>query len=49
MADADNPPMHSTYMDYPEHDRTYRAFTSGAKWVTVAVVILLLLMAFFLV
>lgn len=49
MADADNPPMHSTYMDYPEHERTYRAFTFGAKWGTFAVVIVLLLMAFFLI
>ncbi len=48
MADADNVPMHSSYMDYPEHERTYRAFTFGAKWVTLAVVIVILLMAFFL-
>ena len=49
MADADHVPMHSTYMDYPEHERTYRAFTYAAKWVTVAVAVLIILMAFFLV
>ena len=49
MAEADQIPMHSTYMDYPEHERTYRAFTFGAKWGTVAVVIVVVLMAIFLV
>ena len=48
MADADNVPMHSTYMDYPEHERTYAAFTVVAKWGTVTVAVVLLLMAFFL-
>ena len=49
MADADHMPMHSTYMDYPEHERTYQAFTTGAKWGTIAVVIVVVLMAVFLV
>ena len=49
MADADHIPMHSTYMDYPSHERAYRAFTNGAKWATIAVVVVVLLMAFFLV
>ncbi len=49
MADANEIPMHSTYMDYPEHERTYRAFTAGAKWGTIAVAIILCLLAFFLV
>ena len=49
MADADKMPMHSTYMDYPEHERTYGAFTFGAKWVAVAVAVVLILMAFFLI
>lgn len=49
MADSDQIPMHSTYMDYPEHERTYRAFTFGAKWGAVAVAIVVILMAFFLV
>ena len=48
MADADHVPMHSTYMDYPEHERTYRAFIFIAKWGTAAVVVLLILMALFL-
>lgn len=49
MADADDIPMHSTYMDYPEHERTYRAFTFGAKWGAVAVAALVTLLAYFLV
>ena len=49
MADADDMPMHSTYMDYPEHERTYRAFTTGAKYVSAAVAVVVILMAFFLV
>ncbi len=39
MADSDHMPMHSTYMDYPEHERTYRAFTGAAKWGTLIVAI----------
>nr|WP_102959218.1 aa3-type cytochrome c oxidase subunit IV [Mangrovicella endophytica] len=35
-------------MDYPEHERTYSGFLALFKWGTVAVVILLILMAFFL-
>ena len=49
MAEADQIPMHSTYMDYPEHERTYRAFTTAAKWGTAAVVLIVILMAVFLV
>ena len=49
MVDADHMPMHSTYMDYPEHERTYRAFTVAAKWGTVAVVGVVILMAIFLI
>jgi hypothetical protein len=49
MADADHVPMHSTYMDYPEHERTYHAFTAAAKYGTLAVAIIILLMAFFLI
>ena len=48
MATTDDPPMTSTYMDYAEHERTYQAFTSGTKWVAIAVAIIIILMAFFL-
>ena len=34
--------------DYAEHDRTYRFFIALTKWGAVAVVIILILMAFFL-
>ncbi len=48
MADADHVPMHSTYMDYPEHERTYQAFTAAAKWGTLTLAIIIILMAIFL-
>ncbi|MFM9857961.1 aa3-type cytochrome c oxidase subunit IV [Pseudoxanthobacter sp. M-2] len=35
-------------MDYAEHERTYSGFLTLAKWTTVALVILLALMGFFL-
>ncbi|MCP8939803.1 aa3-type cytochrome c oxidase subunit IV [Alsobacter sp. SYSU M60028] len=35
-------------MDYAEHERTYRAFVSFAKWGTGAVIVVLILMAIFL-
>jgi hypothetical protein len=49
MADAEPMPMTSTFMDYPEHERTYRAFTTAAKWGTVMVAIIVILLAFFLI
>ena len=49
MADADHVPMHSTYMDYPEHERTFAGFTVAVKWVSIAVAVLLLLLAYFLI
>ena len=42
-------PMHSTYMDYPEHERTFSWFTTAVKWVATGVAVLLLLLAYFLV
>ncbi len=48
MADAEHMPMTSGYMDYPEHERTYRGFTMAAKWGTVAVAVIIILMAIFL-
>jgi hypothetical protein len=32
-------------MDYAEHDRTYNAFLTAAKWGTMAVVVLMIAMA----
>ncbi len=36
-------------MDYVEHERTYRFFTSLVKYGIISLVILMILMAFFLV
>ena len=49
MADADQVPMDSRYMDYAEHERTYRLFLGMTKWIATAVAILIVLMAIFLV
>ena len=49
MAHADDVPMDSQYMDYAEHERTYRLFTGLTKWVAISVAILMILMAIFLV
>lgn len=35
-------------MDYPEHEKTYALFLAMAKWGTVAVIVILVLMAIFL-
>ncbi len=40
--------MAESPMDYAEHDRTYHFFTALTKYGTIAVVVLLILMAFFL-
>jgi hypothetical protein len=36
-------------MDYAEHERTYEAFVTIGKWVTISLIILMILMAWFLV
>jgi hypothetical protein len=38
----------ATGTDYNDHLRMYRGFLGMTKWVTIAIVILLILMAFFL-
>ena len=48
MVDAEHMPMTSGYMDYPEHERTYRSFTVAAKWGSIAVAAIVILMALFL-
>ena len=49
MAAADRISMDSQYMDYAEHERTYRLFLGLTKRITIAVVVLIILMAVFLV
>ncbi len=49
MADANDVPMDSPYMDYAEHERTYRGFVWMAKWGSVVVAVILVLMAIFLI
>lgn len=36
-------------MDYPSHERTYAGFIKGSIWVSVSVVVILALMAWFLI
>lgn len=48
MVDAEHMPMTSGYMDYPEHERTYRSFTFAAKWGTIVIAAIVILMALFL-
>ena len=48
MAVNDDVPMNPEYMDYAEHERTYGGFIFVTKWGVVAVALLLILMAFFL-
>ena len=40
---------HETAMDYAQHEATYVGFITATKYVTAAVVVLLILMAMFLV
>lgn len=49
MAQADDVPMDSQYMDYAEHERTYRRFLVLAKRASITVAVILVLMAFFLI
>lgn len=48
MVSNDEVPMNPEYMDYAEHERTYRAFTFATKWGTVTVAGIVILMALFL-
>ena len=45
---TDEVPMNPEYMDYAEHERTYRGFTFATKWVSVAVAGIVILLALFL-
>ncbi len=48
MADPNDIPMNSQYMDYAEHERTYDAFIRMTKWAACVVVGIVMLMAIFL-
>ena len=48
MATHDDVPMNPEYMDYAEHERTYRMFTAMVKNIAIGLAVLLVLMAFFL-
>lgn len=50
MAQAAEAKAHHTppAMDYGEHERTYQGFIVGAKWGSIAVCAILVLMAIFL-
>ncbi len=48
MATNDDVPMNPEYMDYAEHERTYRGFTFATKWISVGVAGIVVLMAIFL-
>ncbi|MDX7950128.1 aa3-type cytochrome c oxidase subunit IV [Lichenihabitans sp. Uapishka_5] len=49
MTDVEQMPMTGGYMDYPEHERTYRGFTAAARWGTIVVAGVIVLMALFLI
>ena len=49
MATADDVPTDSRYMDYAEHERTYRFFIKLAKRGSITVAVIVILMAIFLV
>lgn len=48
MADTHHVAAHDSGMDYAEHERTYKMFTAMVKNVAIALTVLLVLMAFFL-
>jgi hypothetical protein len=49
MVTSDDVPMSPNYMDYAEHERTYAGFTRMTKYVAIAVAVVLILLAYFLV
>lgn len=49
MAMADDVPTDSRYMDYAEHERTYRFFIKLATRGSITVAVIVILMAIFLV
>lgn len=46
MAVNDDVPMNPEYMDYAEHERTFKGFLFFTKWGVVAVVGVILILAF---
>ncbi len=47
MVTNDEIPMNPEYMDYAEHERTYRGFIFFTKWGVVAVVGIVIFLAVF--
>lgn len=48
MAETHGIMSNDSGMDYAEHERTYKLFTSIVKWATALVALILILMAIFL-
>lgn len=46
---SDHPTSHESSMDYAAHEATYEGFITATKYVSGAVIVLLVLMGFFLV
>ena len=46
---TDDVPMSSQYMDYAEHERSYRLFLGLVKWGSITVACIIVLMAIFLI
>jgi hypothetical protein len=44
-----HPAQSDSGMDYAEHQKTYLLFTSMVKYISISIIVLLILMAFFLV
>ncbi len=47
MAVNDDVPMNPEYMDYAEHERTYSGFIFFTKWGVVAVALIVIFLAVF--
>jgi hypothetical protein len=47
MVSNDEIPMNPEFMDYAEHERTYRGFLFFTKWGVVAVACVLIVLAVF--
>lgn len=47
MAATDDVPMNPEYMDYAEHERTYRGFLTVTKWAVIAVALVVIFLAVF--
>ena len=48
MATDDEVPMNPEYMDYAEHERTFRGFMFATKWGVLAVAIIVIILVGFI-